>query len=364
VKEPNSFGDPEFLKDPEFINEQLSAADTGQQRSKSQARSDGTELVDALAAQREESHLNQELEQARLATGATGAAIALVRGEEIICLATAGSLAPSLGVCVDPHNGLSGSCIETRRLQQCVDTQTDPRVDPEACRHLGVRSIVVLPLMDGDELFGIVEVLSSRANAFGQHDLDTLQALTGRIVESRRQNWEATATVQRKAAESFLQKLEEVVPQDKNHSSESDSRVTRREHTASRNDIWTPILGTLVIGAAVLLGTLMGWRFGWEKATLGLRASSARYRANAPSRNRRTDHTVFPSEGLQPSSAWTEECGQSAAAGPPTQPPSGGLTVCEGGRVIFRLPPPTPSPSRGLQTSKRSPGLEAGPTRR
>jgi putative methionine-R-sulfoxide reductase with GAF domain len=168
VKEPNSFGDPEGLKDLH-----------------------GTELADALAAQREESHLNQELEQACLATGATGAAIALVRGEEIVCHATAGPHEPALDACVDPRNGLSGSCIQTRRLQQCVDTQTDPRVDPETCRHLGVRSIVVLPLIDGDELFGIVEFLSSRPNAFGQHDLDTLQALTGRIVESRRQNWEA-----------------------------------------------------------------------------------------------------------------------------------------------------------------------------
>ena len=223
---------------------------------------------------------------------------------------------------------------------------------------------MVLPLMNGDELFGIVEVLSSRPNAFGQHDLDTLQALTGRIVESRRQNWEATATVPRKEPGFFLHKLGEVVPQDKSHSSESESRLPRRERTSRRNDMWTPILGTLVIGAAVLLGTLMGWRFGWEKATLGLRASSARYRANAQSRNRRTDLTVFPSEELHPSSAWTEECGQSAATGPPTQPPSGGLTICQEGHVIFRLPSPAPPPIRGLQTSQHSLGLEAGPKRR
>jgi len=191
-----------------------------------------------------------------------------------------------------------------------------------------------------------------------------LQALTGRIVASRRQNWETTATVPGKEPGSFLHKLEELVPQDKSHSSESDSRLPRRERTSRRNDIWTPILGILVIGAAILLGTLMGWRFGWEKATLGLRANSAGYRANARSRNRRTDHTVFPSEELHPSSAWTEECGQSAAAGPPTQPPNGGLTICQEGHVIFRLPYPALSPIRGIQTSQHSPGLEADPARR
>jgi hypothetical protein len=366
VKEPNWFGDPEFLKDLEFIKDQLSTTDTGQHQSESQARSDVTELADALAAHGagEESRFNQELEQACLATGATGAAIALVRGEEIVCHATTGPHAPDIGVYLDPRTGLSGACIQTRQLQQCNDTRTDPRVDPEACRRLGVRSIVVLPLMDGDELFGIVGILSSRPNAFSQRDLDTLQALTDRIVESRRQNWEATATVPRKEPGSFLHKLEEVVPQDKSHSSESDSGFQQPERISRRNDIRTTILGVLVIASAVLLGTLVGWRLGWQKATLGFRASSPRYRANAPSKNRRTDHTVFPGKEPQPSSAWTEECGQSAAAGPPVQPPSGELTVCQDGRVIFRLPPSALLPIRDLQTSQRSPGLEADPTRR
>ena len=258
MKEQNSFGDPE------------SATDTGQQQSESQAIPDGTELADALAAQ-QESRLNQEqeLEQACLATGATGAAIGLVRGEEIICHATVGPHGPGLGVCVDPRNGLSGSCIQTRRLQQCVDTQTDPRVDPEVCRHLGVRSIVVLPLIDGDKLVGIVEVLWSQPNAFGQRDLDTLQALTGRIVENRRQNWVTTATVPRKEPRSLLHKLEEVVSQDKSHSSESDSEVaTSGEHIQKERHLdthschtrnWRGRIAGHIDGLAVWLGKGNPW---------------------------------------------------------------------------------------------------------
>ena len=81
MSEPNLFGNPELLKDLEFINEQLSKTELGQHPSESQARSDGAKLADALAEHvaEEESRLNQELEQACLATGATGAAIALVR---------------------------------------------------------------------------------------------------------------------------------------------------------------------------------------------------------------------------------------------------------------------------------------------
>jgi putative methionine-R-sulfoxide reductase with GAF domain len=365
VNELNSFANPEFLKDLEFINDQLSTTGLGQHQSESQARSDVTELADALAAQGavEESRLNQELEQACLATGASGAAIALVRGQKIVCHATTGAHAPDIGVCLDPRNGLSGSCIQTRQLQQCNDTQTDPRVDPEACRRLGVRSIVVVPLMDGDELFGVFEILSSRPNAFGQRDLDSLQALTVRIVENRSQNWEATKAVPRKESGPFLHKLEVVVPQDKSQFSEADPGFPRRERISSRNDIRAAMLGVLVIASAVLLGTLLGWRLGWQKATLGFRASSLPYRAHAPSKNRRIDQPVFAGKELQPSSAWTEECGQSAATDPQAQP-NGGLTVWQDGRVIFRLPPSAPSPIRDLQTSERSPGLEADPTPR
>jgi putative methionine-R-sulfoxide reductase with GAF domain len=337
-----------------------------QHQSESQAKSDVTKLAAALAASDagEESRLNQELERACLATGATGAAIALVRGEEIVCHASTGPHAPDIGVCLDPRTGLSGSCIQTRQLQQCHDTETDSRVDLGSCRALGVRSIVVLPLMHGNELLGVLEVLSSRPNAFGPRDLGSLKALAERIVESRRQNWEATATVPPRESGSLLHKLEEVVPQDKSHSSESDSGFVRRKRLSGRNDTLAAMLGVLVIASAILLGTLVGWQLGWQKATLGLRASSTRYRSNAPSKNRRIDQNLFPSKASHPSAAWGEECGQSAAADPPAQPPSGGLTVCEGGRVIFRLPTPAPSPIRDPQTSQRSPGLEAHPTRR
>jgi putative methionine-R-sulfoxide reductase with GAF domain len=366
VSELNSFGNPEFLKDLEFINNQLSTTGLSQHRGESQAISDVTELADALAAQGagEESRLNQALEQACLATGASGAAIALVRGEKIVCHAATGTHAPDIGVCLDPRKGLSGSCIQTRQLQQCDDTERDPRVDPEACRHLGVRSIVVLPLMDGDELFGVFEILSPRPNAFGRRDLDSLQALTDGIVESRRQNWEATATVPRRESGPFLPKLEEVVPQHKSLSSAADPGFPRRERIFRRNDIRAAMLGVLVIASAVLLGTLLGWRLGWQKATLGFRASSPRSQAIAPSKNKRTGQTVIPGNEPQPSSAGTEECGPSAAADPPTQPPNGGLTIWQDGRVIFRLLPSAPSPIRDLQTSQRSPGLQADPTPR
>jgi hypothetical protein len=51
--------------------------------------------------------LNQIVEQARMATTATAAAIALTRGDEMVCRATTGPNAPDLGVRLTTDAGIS-----------------------------------------------------------------------------------------------------------------------------------------------------------------------------------------------------------------------------------------------------------------
>jgi len=135
--------------------------------------------------------LNQIVEQACLATGATGAAIALVRAGEMVCRATTGRHAPDLGVRLD-NAGFSAECLRVGTLQRCDDTETDPRVDAMACRLLSVRSILVIPLWYWGEFMGIFEIFSPRPSAFGERDEQTLQALAYRVVRQAKQ---ATGTI-------------------------------------------------------------------------------------------------------------------------------------------------------------------------
>src|SRR5271163_666230 len=128
--------------------------------------------------------LNEIVEHARLATGATAAAIALVRGDEIVCRATTGANAPDLGVELDVHSGLSGACVQSKKWQRCDDTETDSRVDAEICRDLGVRSILVFPVVREDRLLGVFEIFSPRPNAFSDREIQTLQALSRSIVNN------------------------------------------------------------------------------------------------------------------------------------------------------------------------------------
>lgn len=126
--------------------------------------------------------LNEIVEQACLATGASSAAIALRRGDDIVCRATCGTNAPELGTRLEKGSGLSGACVRTGKIQSCEDAWNDDRANADLSRLLGVRSVVVYPVVGSEELLGILEILSPLPSAFVARDLETLQALASRIV--------------------------------------------------------------------------------------------------------------------------------------------------------------------------------------
>lgn len=114
-------------------------------------------------------------------TRATGCAIALSTGAEMICEASAGSDAPPVGARLQASSGFSGECVRTGRSLRCDDSETDDRVNRASCRTLGVRSIVAVPIRRGSRVGGLLEVFSSQPYAFSPEDISVLQHLTGTI---------------------------------------------------------------------------------------------------------------------------------------------------------------------------------------
>jgi len=121
-------------------------------------------------------------EKAQALTGASGAAIALRRGNDIVCRARTGRTAPDIGCRLQTDSGLSAECCRTGEVMICPDTESNPRVDLAACRHLGVRSILVSPLRHFQRTLGVFEVLSSAPNAFDHDDVAVMQFLSGMMV--------------------------------------------------------------------------------------------------------------------------------------------------------------------------------------
>jgi len=121
-------------------------------------------------------------ERAQVLTGATGAAIALRKGSEVICRARAGRTAPDLGVRLQTDSGISAECLRSGEVVLCHDAEDNPEVDLVSCRRLGVRSILAAPLRQFHKTLGIFEVLSGVPHAFDQQDVATMQLLSSMMV--------------------------------------------------------------------------------------------------------------------------------------------------------------------------------------
>jgi PAS domain S-box-containing protein len=108
-------------------------------------------------------------------TGATGAVIEGVEGEDVVPLLHIGSAAPRLKL----SGSLSGLGVHTGELQRSDDTLTDPRVQHQAYREMGIRSLLVVPLRDEQRTLGLLKVVSLEPNAFSDREAKALRLLGG-----------------------------------------------------------------------------------------------------------------------------------------------------------------------------------------
>jgi putative methionine-R-sulfoxide reductase with GAF domain len=116
-------------------------------------------------------------------TGAAGAAIALMDGGELVCRAQLGDIAPRLGVRLNVNTGITGACVRTGQMLNCYDTQADRRVDSEVCRALGIRSILVIPILANGAVVGVLEAMSVNAGTFGPLQVQWLKKVAAFVYE-------------------------------------------------------------------------------------------------------------------------------------------------------------------------------------
>jgi putative methionine-R-sulfoxide reductase with GAF domain len=142
---------------------------------------DGGKSLSEMAQRDLDATLQLLAERAQYITGASGAAIALRQGETMVCCASSGSSAPELGAHLQVDSGLSGESVRTRQILQCDDAENDPRVNRDSCRAFGIASVVVMPLIRGEEVYGVFELLSGRPRAFEERDFIALNRLAEMI---------------------------------------------------------------------------------------------------------------------------------------------------------------------------------------
>lgn len=141
---------------------------------------DGGHSLGEMAQRDLDAALQLLADRAQYITGASGAAIALRRNgmADMLCRASTGTNAPELGALLSTEFGLSGESVRTKRPLRCDDAERDARVNREVCLQLGIASVVVMPVVNDDQVLGVFELFSGKANAFGERDLTAIQRLS------------------------------------------------------------------------------------------------------------------------------------------------------------------------------------------
>jgi TonB family protein len=296
--------------------------------------------------------LNELVVRAAEATLASSAALALLRGGEMVCRAATGHLAPDLGVPLNTRDGLSGACFQTRQPQLSVDTEFDPRVDPVISRTVGIRSILIVPVFDGNDknsqFAGVLEVFSPSPAAFSDKHQKLLEGFAEECARVRRA---ASELSQRKPAAALVPSA--VVPSALVASdliplklAPSDLVATSPVPASRSYEAWTLVLGALAILATISVSFLIGSRIGWLRPTRI--ASGSHISQPMPVNSAPAEPIESPAKSGATKSAATKST-TAASVQSPAAPTADELVVYEKGKVVFRMKPASTKPDRAMR---------------
>ena len=121
------------------------------------------------------------VQRTQLITNSDGASVELIERKELVYSAVSGTAEKFLGLRLDIDNSLSGECISMRIPLISNDIELDDRVNKNACRKIGIRSMIVLPLIYNNTVVGVLKVLSGKVNHFDEEDIKILELMSGLI---------------------------------------------------------------------------------------------------------------------------------------------------------------------------------------
>ena len=118
-------------------------------------------------------------DSAARACEASGALIELVHEGELVVREVSGEDKRAVGFHIPMDESLSGEAVRQRAVVRCDDTEADRRVDRQACRALGARSLITAPLLEAGDVTGVLTVFSDRVEAFDDLSEYVMQLLAG-----------------------------------------------------------------------------------------------------------------------------------------------------------------------------------------
>jgi signal transduction histidine kinase len=110
-----------------------------------------------------------------------GIVVELRDGDQLYYAAASGTSAQMVGLRLPLNGSLSGLSMLSGEPQHCRDSEIDERVNVEACRRVGLRSMIVVPIPHLGQTVGVLKYHSDRIDAYDEEDMLVAHLLIGPI---------------------------------------------------------------------------------------------------------------------------------------------------------------------------------------
>lgn len=117
------------------------------------------------------------VERAQRLAGGDGAAVQWFDGTDSVFHHASGTAATQIGLRLDRNASLAGVAGLQREALYAADTETDPRVDTDACRRLQARSLICAPLFRDARIEGVLSVMARKPEAFDELAVETTRLM-------------------------------------------------------------------------------------------------------------------------------------------------------------------------------------------
>src|SRR2546423_2717890 len=118
------------------------------------------------------------LARSQALTGADGAMVSLVEGDELLTHAASGISAGLVGRRRPLRETVARAAIDGRVPLLISDCETDPRINRELQKITGDKSLICVPLFQGEQVIGALDVLSSSETRLNERNRQTMEMVS------------------------------------------------------------------------------------------------------------------------------------------------------------------------------------------
>jgi hypothetical protein len=115
---------------------------------------------------------------------ASGVAIALLQGHQLVYRAANGTAAPYVGRHMAATLSVAADNQGGREILRVENAHNDPRIEAAICRQFGAESLLIMPIYRDQVVTGVLEVMFREAHAFQDGEVRAYRMMTGLVGEA------------------------------------------------------------------------------------------------------------------------------------------------------------------------------------